>query len=158
MRSPRVDRTPTGVELWLALGRALRALDARAARAVGSAGLCAGDVAVLSALLRGGPQRVSALGRGGCLTSGAISSADDRLAARGLVARREVTGDRRGRVVALTRGGRALVAPALARRAAALDAAAAPLTAAERGTLAALLDRLGRDAETTTPDRLERSA
>jgi hypothetical protein len=75
MGSPRVDRTPTGVEPWLARGRALRAPDA----------------------------------------------------------------------------------PALARRAADLGAAAAPLTPAGRGTLAAPPDQLGRDAE-TTPDRLERRA
>lgn len=56
------------------------------------------------------------------MTKGAITKLGDRLVARGLVERRDNPGDRRGQMLALTPGGRALV-PVLARHADTNDAA-----------------------------------
>src|SRR4051812_17187031 len=108
-------RTPTGIHTWLILWKAARAVERRAFDSIEHTGLGATDFAVLEALLHKGPMPVNTIGRKLLLTSGSITTAVDRLAARGLVSRTDDPADRRVRVVELTREGRKLIVPAFAR-------------------------------------------
>lgn len=76
------------------------------------------------------------------MTRGAITKIVDRLLARGLVSRRESTGDRRYQEIALTAPGRRLI-PSLASLADQNDAEFFhPLSRRERQTLIAILQKL----------------
>lgn len=80
-------------------------------------GLGEGDFDVLASLRRSGDPFELApgeLARHTMVTTGGMTKRLDRLEAAGLVTRRAATGDRRGRVVALTEKGRALVDEAIA--------------------------------------------
>src|SRR5436190_2924478 len=85
----------SGTHLWLVLMKAHRALQRLATRSIRSSGAGLSDFAVLEMLLHKGPQPVNAIGRRIALTSGAITTAVDRLATRGLVTREADPGDRR---------------------------------------------------------------
>lgn len=152
-----MKQTPTGVHVWLVLWKAARAVAARALRSVEDTGLCASDFGVLEALLHKGPLPVNLLGKKVLLTSGSITSAVDRLAARGLVRRKNDSADRRVRLVELTARGRQLIEPAFARHAADLEQIVSALTPAARATLVTLLRKLGTGV-TTTPGSLEADA
>lgn len=149
-----MTRTPTGPHTFLVLWKAARALERRAQESIANTGLGQTDFAILEALLHKGALPVNALGRKVLLTSGSITSAVDRLEARGLVARSDDPSDRRVRRVALTAAGRRVIAPAFDRHAAELDEVVSVLTRAERTTLVDLLRKLGRGAEGTL-DELE---
>ena len=138
---------PGGAHTWLVLWKAARAVERRAFESIDGTGLCDSDFAVLEALLHKGPLPVNVLGRKVLLTTGSITVAVDRLVKRGLVERTDHPDDRRVRLVALTQAGRAVIEAAFARHAADLDALVAVLSADERTTLVALLERLGRAAE-----------
>jgi len=99
-------------------------------------------VAVLEALLHSGPQRVSTIARKVMLTSGSMTTAVDRLASKGLVARTSDETDARARLIELTDEGRSLIAPAFANHAARLDEVFSALSAGERDELLALLLKL----------------
>jgi MarR family 2-MHQ and catechol resistance regulon transcriptional repressor len=137
----------SGVHLWLVLMKAHRAIARHAAKSIEPSGLGQSDFAVLEVLLNRGPQKVNDIGRRIELTSGSITTAIDRLEARGLVVRELDDADRRSRVVRLTPAGRAHIGGVFAQHAAALEAASSGLTKAERKTLIALLKKLGLGAE-----------
>lgn len=137
----------SGVHLWLVLMKAHRAIARHAARSIEPSGLGQSDFAVLEVLLNKGPQKVNDIGRRIELTSGSITTAIDRLEARGLVVRELDDADRRSRVVRLTPAGRAHIGGIFAQHAAALEAASSGLTKAERKSLIALLKKLGIAAE-----------
>jgi MarR family 2-MHQ and catechol resistance regulon transcriptional repressor len=158
MTSRDTAATPTGAHTYLVLWKAARAMEARAIRSIEGTGLCASDFGVLEALLHKGPLPVNVLGRKLLLTSGSITTAVDRLEARGLVVRREDPDDRLVRRVELTAAGRRLIAPAFARHAADLERAVSVLAPAERATLVALLRKLGVSAEEETEDEDPRPA
>jgi len=81
------------------------------------------------------------------LTSGAITSAVDRLEAQGLVVRTSDPEDRRTRFVSLTPKGTALIRKVFGVHKRAMEGATSSLTAAERKTLIDLIKKLGRAAE-----------
>lgn len=142
-----MTRHPSGTHTWLVLWKAARAVETRAFESIEETGLCASDFAVLEALLHKGPLPVNTLGKKLLLTSGSITTAVDRLSAKGLVERTDDPDDRRVRRVALTRQGRALVAPAFERHARDMeDVVAHALTNTERTTLVNLLRKLGKSA------------
>src|SRR5580692_8757705 len=137
----------SGVHVWLVLMKAHRSLVRHAERSIVSLDMCISDFGVLEVLLHKGPQSVSEIGRRVELTSGSITTAIDRLEARGLVARAAHASDRRARVVHLTPEGKARITDVFARHKDAMDRAARGLSKAERGTLTRLLKRLGTTAE-----------
>ncbi len=102
---------------------------------------------MLEVLLNKGPQRVNDIGRRVDLTSGSITTAIDRLAARGLVVRGLDDEDRRSRIVRLTPAGRERIREVFAQHAAALEAASRGLSKSERKSLIELLKKLGVAAE-----------
>src|SRR5213083_2312049 len=92
----------SGTHLWLIMMKAHRTLARLATRSIESSKVCLSDFAVMEMLLHKGPQPVNEIGRRIELTSGAITTAVDRLESRGLVTREAHETDRRARIVRLT--------------------------------------------------------
>ncbi len=140
----------SGTHLWLVLMKAHRSMARHAQRSIAADDIGLSDFGILEALLNKGPMLVNEIGRRIQLTSGSITTAIDRLEARGLVERSADAGDRRVKQVALTRSGRALITRIFDKHRADLDAAADGLTRAERETLIALLKKLGMTADASS--------
>lgn len=145
----------SGDHVWLVLWKAARAVEAYAVKSIGGLEMCGSDFAVLEALLHKGPLPVNEIGRKVHLTSGSITVAIDRLEQRGLVERRDDPGDRRARIVHLTRAGQRLISKAYAGHAADLEQLAAVLKPAERETLIRLLKKIGLAAAAAEQAREE---
>jgi MarR family 2-MHQ and catechol resistance regulon transcriptional repressor len=104
-----VEMDSSGIHLWLVLMKAYRTLARHARCSIEPLGLGPSDFAILELLLHKGQQPVNAIGRRVDLTSGAITSAVDRLEAQGLVVRTADAEDRRTRFVSLTPKGTARI-------------------------------------------------
>src|SRR2546422_3324091 len=114
----------SGTHLWLVMMKAHRTLQRLATRSIESAEVGLSDFAVMEMLLHKGPQPVNEIGRRIELTSGAITTAVDRLESRGLVTREAHETDRRARIVRLTAAGEQQAAKIFAGHKAAMDLAA----------------------------------
>ena len=136
----------SGTHLWLVVMKAHRTLERLATRSIESSETGLSDFAVIEMLLHKGPQPVNAIGRRVELTSGAITTAVDRLESRGLVTREAHPSDRRARIVRLTAAGKGQAAKIFAGHKAAMDVAASALSKTERATLIELLKKLGISA------------
>ena len=137
----------SGIHLWLVFMKAHRTLGRHARRSIEPLGLGPSDFAILELLLHRGQQPVNAIGRRVDLTSGAITSAIDRLEAQGLVVRTADTEDRRMRFVSLTPKGSARIRQGFGVHKRAMERATRSLTKTERETLITLIKKLGRAAE-----------
>jgi MarR family transcriptional regulator, 2-MHQ and catechol-resistance regulon repressor len=137
----------SGIHTWLVLMKAHRTLERHARRSIDALEMCLSDFAILEALLHKGPQSVKELGGRIDLTSGAMTTAIDRLETRGLVTRVDHATDRRAWVIHLTPEGRALISKVFAGHEEAMERAMRGLSKAERATLTDLLKRLGTEAE-----------
>jgi len=140
------QRDTSGIHVWLVLMKAYRSLAQHAEDSIRGAGLPFSEFAILEVLLNKGPLQVNDIGRRVNLTSGSITSAIDRLEARGLVQRGVAAADKRARVVSLTRAGRPLIATTFDEHKARMDAVADTLTAKERKAIIDLLKKLGMGA------------
>src|SRR5881394_1323225 len=138
----------SGTHLWLVMMKAHRTLERLATHSIESSEVGLSDFAVMEMLLHKGPQPVNEIGRRVELTSGAITTAVDRLESRGLVTRKAHPSDRRARVVHLTAAGEKQAAAIFAGHKAAMDLAASGLSRTERATLIELLKKLGTSAGT----------
>src|SRR5881296_362960 len=136
----------SGTHLWLVMMKAHRSLQRLATRSIESSEVGLSDFAVLEMLLHKGPQPVNEIGRRIELTSGAITTAVDRLESRGLVTREAHETDRRARIVRLTSRGKAQAAKVFGVHKTAMDLAANGLSKAERAMLIQLLKKLGTSA------------
>jgi MarR family transcriptional regulator, 2-MHQ and catechol-resistance regulon repressor len=136
----------SGTHLWLVMMKAHRTLERLADRSIESLDVCLSDFAVMEMLLHKGPQPVNEIGRRVELTSGAITTAVDRLESRGIVTREAHESDRRARIVRLTPRGKEQAAKVFAGHKTAMDLAASGLSKAERATLIRLLRKLGTSA------------
>src|SRR5438874_12725194 len=125
----------SGTHLWLVMMKAHRTLQRLATHSIESSEICLSDFAVLEMLLHKGPQPVNEIGRRVELTSGAITTAVDRLESRGLVTCEADPNDRRARLVRLTAAGEEQAARIFADHKAAMDSAAGGLSKSERTTL-----------------------
>src|SRR5213592_2125928 len=141
------DPDISGTHLWLVLMKAHRALQRLATHSIESADVGLSDFAVMEMLLHKGPQPVNEIGRRIELTSGAITTAVDRLESRGLVTREADESDRRARIVRLTPRGKEHAAKVFASHKTAMDFVATGLSRTERATLIELLRKLGTSAE-----------
>src|ERR1700745_3674858 len=101
--------------VWLVMMKAMRALTRYAAVGIEETGLGLSDFGVLELLLHKGPLPVNTIGPMVDLTPGSISTAVDRLVAKGLVSRVESAEDRRVRIVALTPRARDLLVSAFSK-------------------------------------------
>jgi MarR family 2-MHQ and catechol resistance regulon transcriptional repressor len=146
----------SGTHLWLVMMKAHRALQRLATRSIESSKWGLSDFAVMEMLLHKGPQPVNEIGRRIELTSGAITTAVDRLESLGLVTREAHPSDRRARIVRLTAAGAEQAAKIFAVHKAAMDSAASGLSKTERATLIELLKRVGTSAGTqAAPEQVE---
>jgi MarR family 2-MHQ and catechol resistance regulon transcriptional repressor len=136
----------SGTHLWLVMMKAHRTLQRLAIQSIEASPAGLSDFGVLEMLLHKGPQPVNEIGRRIELTSGAITTAVDRLEARGLVTREAHASDRRARIVRLTPQGKEEAAKVFASHKTAMDLAASGLSKAERATLIQLLKKLGFSA------------
>jgi MarR family 2-MHQ and catechol resistance regulon transcriptional repressor len=143
----------SGTHLWLVLMKAHRTFERLATRSIESSEVGLSDFAVMEMLLHKGPQPVNEIGRRVELTSGAITTAVDRLESRGLVTREAHPSDRRARIVRLTAAGEKQAARTFAGHKTAMDLAASGLSKTERATLVELLKKLGTSAGTREAPR-----
>ena len=146
----------SGTHLWLVMMKVHRALQRLAIRSIESSEVGLSDFGVLEMLLHKGPQPVNEIGRRIELTSGAITTAVDRLESHGLVTREPHPSDRRARIVRLTAEGKKHAARIFAVHKAAMDSAASALSKTERAALIGLLKKLGTSAGAPgAPQQLE---
>lgn len=136
----------SGTHLWLVMMKAHRTLQRLATRSIESAEVGLSDFAVMEMLLHKGPQPVNEIGRRIELTSGAITTAVDRLESRGLVTREAHENDRRARIVRLTARGKEQAKKVFAVHKTAMDLAASGLSKTERAELIRLLKKVGISA------------
>jgi MarR family 2-MHQ and catechol resistance regulon transcriptional repressor len=137
----------SAVHVWLVLWKAMRAVQVHANRSIAQFEMVPTDFGVLEALLHKGPLTVKQIGEKVLLTSGSMTAAVDRLAARGLVTRNDDARDRRSRIIQLTPQGRELIERAFACHRDAMEQALAEFPEGERFLLLPLLRSLGRTAE-----------
>jgi len=147
---PGRDKRPndlSGTHVWLVLMKAFRSMQRHASASIASLNLGLSDFVVLEMLLHKGPMKVNGIGRKADLTSGSITTAVDRLQARGLVSRVVNSEDSRSRIVQLTAKGNTLIRAAFAAHVAQMEMATGGLNMKERKELVALLKKLGLDAQ-----------
>ena len=142
-----MGRGTQGAEhVWLVMMKAMRALTRYAAAGIEETGLGLSDFGVLEILLHKGPLPVNTIGPIVDLTPGSISTAVDRLVAKGLVSRVESAEDRRVRIVALTRRGKDLIVPAFRKHAGQMKRVFSELSPEELRGLEAALKKVGKKA------------
>jgi MarR family 2-MHQ and catechol resistance regulon transcriptional repressor len=124
----------------------MRALTRYAAAGIEETGLGLSDFGVLEILLHKGPLPVNTIGPIVDLTPGSISTAVDRLVARGLVSRVESSEDRRVRIVALTPRGRNLIASAFRKHSGQMKSVFSELSPEELRGLEVALKKAGKRA------------
>ena len=146
MSSPTNPDT-SGVHLWLILWKTSRALEAHSARSIARFEMGISDFGVLEALLHKGPLTITQLSAKVLLTSGSMTTAIDRLAARGLLTRCDDAKDRRARIIKLTPEGHALIDRAFAQHREAMEQAVAGFSEPDRIALLPLLKQLGFTAQ-----------
>src|ERR1700755_836559 len=132
--------------VWLVMMKAMRALTKYAAAGIEETGLGLSDFAVLEVLLHKGPLPVNTIGPIVDLTPGSISTAVDRLFAKGLVSRVESAEDRRVRIVALTPRGKNLVASAFRKHSGQMERVFTELSPEELRGLEDKLKKVGKRA------------
>src|SRR5882757_312046 len=131
---------------WLVMMKAMRAVTRYAAASIEETGLGLSDFGVLEILLHKGPLPVNTIGPIVDLTPGSISTAVDRLFAKGLVSRVESVEDRRVRIVALTLRGRALIVSAFRRHSGQMKRVFSELSPEELRDLAVKIKKVGKRA------------
>ena len=133
--------------VWLVMMKAMRALTRYAAADIEETGLGLSDFGVLEVLLHKGPLPVNMIGPIVDLTPGSISTAVDRLVAKGLVSRVESTEDRRVRIVTLTSRGRDLIVTAFRKHAGQMRRVFSELSPEELRALELALKKVGKCAD-----------
>lgn len=133
--------------LFLVLWKAAQALREHDLSSIESSGLCYSDFVTLEVLLHKGPLPVNLIGEKVQLTSGAISTAIDRLEQRKLVQRQASAQDRRVRLVHLTQAGKTLIERFFEQHVQALQYATSGLADTEKKQLIGLLKKLGQHAK-----------
>ena len=132
--------------VWLVMMKAMRALTRYAAAGIEETGLGLSDFGVLEVLLHKRPLPVNMIGPIVDLTPGSISTAVDRLFAKGLVSRVESAEDRRVRIVALTPRGKSLIDSAFRKHSGQMKRVFSGLSREELRALEVALKKVGERA------------
>lgn len=140
------DATAAALRLWVIMSRAHTAVAARAAADVQRHGLTLAEFGIIEALYHRGPMLLGEVQKRILVSSGGITFLVDRLAAKGLVERRNCETDRRARYAALTPQGTALVAEMFPNHAAVVKQAMEGISPEEQEQVADLLRDMGRRA------------
>ena len=141
--------------VWLVMMKPMRALTRYAAAGIEETGLGLSDFGVLEVLLHKGPLPVNMIGPIVDLTPGSISTAVDRLFAKGLVSRVESTQDRRVRIVALSARGKDLIASAFRKHSGEMRRVFSELSPDELRGLEVALKKVGKRAAALTKANLD---
>jgi len=141
----KTSRDP--VHCWLVSLKAFQAASKYLYAGLAETGIDDTDFRILEVLLRKGPLPVNTIGPKVFLTPGSISTAVDRLVARGLVNRVESPEDRRVRIVSLTTKGKGLIAPIFRKHAAEIAKVFADASPKELRALETILKKIGKRAE-----------
>ena len=142
-RRERPDLDSTPMEVIGRITRASALIQRELERVFAQHGLAGGDFDVLATLRRAGaPLPPGELSRSTMVTTGGMTKPLDRLEALGLTRREPDPRDRRGRLIALTDDGRALIDRAVEAHIQNEERLLANLPAAKREQLAALLRAL----------------
>jgi MarR family transcriptional regulator, 2-MHQ and catechol-resistance regulon repressor len=136
--------------VWLVMMKAMRALTRYAAAGIEETGLGLSDFGVLEVLLHKGPLPVNMIGPIVDLTPGSISTAVERLVAKGLVSRVESAQDRRVRIVALSARGKDLIASAFRKHSGQMRRVFSELSPDELRGLEVALKKVGKRAAALT--------
>jgi MarR family 2-MHQ and catechol resistance regulon transcriptional repressor len=139
--------------VWLVMMKAMRALTRYAAAGIEETGLGLSDFGVLEVLLHKGPLPVNMIGPMVDLTPGSISTAVDRLFAKGLVSRVESPQDRRVRIVALSARGKDLIASAFRKHSGQMKRVFSELSPEEIRGLEVALKKVGKRAAALMVER-----
>jgi MarR family 2-MHQ and catechol resistance regulon transcriptional repressor len=134
--------------VWLVMMKAMRALTRYATAGIDETGLGLSDFGILEVLLHKGPLPVNTIGPIVDLTRGSISTAVDRLVAKGLVSRVETAEDRRVRMVALTPRGKDLIVSAFKMHSGQMKSVFSDLSQEELRGLEVALKKVGKRAAT----------
>ena len=135
------------LRLRRAVGKAEQALAELDRSLLSPDGICASDLGILERLSRKGPQPVNDLGRRIGLTSGSITTAVQRLRAKGMVETLRGEKDRRVVSVSATSGGKELADRLTKRRAGALETIFSDYSSRERELLQGLLKKVRKATE-----------
>jgi MarR family transcriptional regulator, 2-MHQ and catechol-resistance regulon repressor len=149
------DMSTTGPKLWVVLARAYGALASYVEDCIAAERLGLSDFMVLEVLLHKGPMSISAIGEKVLLANASMTAAVDRLEERGCVVRQNSENDRRSKIVALTREGRAFISDLYARHARDIEAVTSVLSQREQDQLRSLLKKLGLSAKAATWKRAQ---
>jgi MarR family 2-MHQ and catechol resistance regulon transcriptional repressor len=141
--SPASPGEERALKLWVVMARAYGAVARHVEADVARHGLTGAEFGVLEALHHKGVLRLGEIQQKLLVTSGGITYLVDRLAAKGLVERRDCPEDRRVRYAALTAEGEALIRRIFPEHRKAVARALAGLGAAEQTQATALLRTLG---------------
>src|SRR6266853_4337379 len=134
------------VHCWLVLGKAFRAAAKYLYAGLEETGIDDTDFRILEVLLNKGPLPVNTIGPKVFLTPGSISTAVDRLVARGLVSRVESPEDRRVRIVSLTPRGKSLIVSAFRKHSGQMKRVFSELSPEELRGLEVKLKKVGKRA------------
>lgn len=140
------EATAAALRLWVIMSRAHTAVAAHAAADVQRHGLTLAEFGIIEALYHRGPMLLGEVQKRILVSSGGITFLVDRLAAKGLVERRNCETDRRARYAALTPKGAALVAEIFPSHAAVVKQAMEGISPAEQERMADQLRDMGRRA------------
>jgi len=132
--------------VWLVMMKAMRALTRYAAAGIEETGLGLSDFGVLEVLLHKGPLPVNTIGPLVDLTPGSISTAVDRLVAKGLVSRIESVEDRRVRIVDLSGRGKDLITSAFRKHSGQMKRVFSEISPEELRSLEVALKKVGKRA------------
>jgi DNA-binding MarR family transcriptional regulator len=150
-RRERPDLDSTPMEVIGRITRASALIQRELERVFAQHGLAGGDFDVLATLRRSGePLTPGELSRSTMVTTGGMTKRLDRLEALRLLRREPDPRDRRGRLIALTNDGRALIDRAVEAHLGNEERLLADLPAAKRKQLAALLRELLRALDART--------
>src|SRR5207248_11173248 len=138
--------SPALLRLWIALARAIAAVERQSRASIARFGLGTTEFGVLEVLYHKGELPVCEVQRRILVESSSTTYVVDKLCDRGLVRRRPSAADRRVTLLALTPAGRRLIARIFPAPAAAMRRAVGALPAREQAQAIRLLRALGKGA------------
>lgn len=141
--SDRSDAQQRALKLWVVLSRAYNAVSRVSEADIARHDLSPGEFAIMEALYHKGPLLLGEVQRKILVSSGGVTYLVDRLAADGLVERRDCSTDRRARYAVLTAKGEELMATIFPPHAEAVEQAVGALSAREQEEAIRLLRKLG---------------
>lgn len=152
-KASQPDASTTGPKLWVVLARAYGAMASYVETCIAAEGICLSDFMVLEVLLHKGPMTISTIGEKVLLANASMTAAVDRLEQKGWVVRQDSENDRRVKIVALTREGRAFISELYADHARDIEAVTSVLTQREHDQLRSMLKKIGLSAKAAAAQR-----